>query len=124
MDEIRKRPKGGSQRRPGGKFDAEAVATLAAYGLTAEEILVKLEVPLPLPAGKRKEFAAAIRRGRALGSAKIKQAQFEAALEGRVSAQSHVLSTLGSGDDKGATTGGEPIRVIREIIKTCEDTDG
>jgi hypothetical protein len=72
-------------------LDLDQVEALAGQGLKLEEILAELgcEPPESSELGSRVE--AAIRKGRALGAARIKKAQYEAALGGSVSAQSHML---------------------------------
>ncbi len=111
----------------GGKFrlkpsakaviDLTAVASLAAHGLTEEEILIKLGVCGGLSPGQQEAFAEQIRKGRALGSAEIKRAQYQSAMEGKVSAQNHLLTALSdpAGEDRKEE---EEFTVEEEIIQT------
>ncbi len=84
---------------------ADDVALLAAKGLSEEEIRTRLHLPAALDDALEQVLGDAFRRGQLLGRARIKEAQFEAALQGRVTAQTQVLMRLGEprGED-----GGEP----------------
>ena len=96
-----------SAKPPPGRIDREAVAALAAHGLTEAEIRLKLSLPTRLSASQAAVLAAGIREGRLRGSAEIKEAQYQAAMKGQVSAQGRVLEFLK--DDDGE------IEVVREI---------
>jgi hypothetical protein len=87
---------------------ADQVAALAARGLDEEEIRARLELAEALDGPTERVLAAAFRRGQLLGRAQIKEAQFEAALRGRVTAQTRVLARLGEprGEDGGETDEG------------------
>jgi hypothetical protein len=73
----------------------EQVSRLAAHGLDEEEIRARLELPARLDEVSEAALREAFRRGQLLGRAAIKEAQFEAALRGRVTAQTQVLVRLG-----------------------------
>jgi hypothetical protein len=73
----------------------QRVAALAARGLDEAEIRVRLGLPEALDARSERMLAEAFRHGQLLGRAAIKEAQFEAALGGRVTAQTQVLARLG-----------------------------
>ena len=74
---------------------ADDVAVLAAKGLSEEEIRTRLHLPAALDEALEHVLGDAFRRGQLLGRARIKEAQFEAALQGRVTAQTQVLTRLG-----------------------------
>ncbi len=93
----------------------EEVERLAARGLTLEQILVQLEWEGELTASQRVRVEAAVKKGRALGSSAIKQAHYEAALSGRVSAQSHMLSIL-EGEENGGEEEETEFVVVRQVI--------
>jgi hypothetical protein len=98
----------------------EAVASLAECGLTLAEIFAELGVPSALPLSERQAAEAAFRKGRASGIARIKRAQFEAALSGKTGAQAQVLRSLGAlPADESAITG--EVAVVREIIGAEDD---
>ena len=89
-----------SNREPHGApaTDLKQVAALAACGLTLQEVTAELGVPSKLPRKHREAFEIAFKRGRASGIARVKQAQFAAALEGKTSAQAELLKRLGGAD--------------------------
>jgi hypothetical protein len=99
----RNAPGGGARPEPatpGGEEGEEPalerqVCALAARGLAEEEIRARLELPPRMDDGTELMLAEAFRRGQLLGRARVKEAQFEAALQGRVTAQAHVLARLG-----------------------------
>lgn len=95
--------------------DPEAVYALAECGLTLGEIFARLDVSPALPLATREAVEAAFRKGRASGIARIKQLQFQTALEGKPAAQAQVLKNLGadSGQDDPAP---REVPVVREII--------
>lgn len=95
--------------------DPEAVFALAECGLTLAEIFARLEVPAALPLARREAVEDAYRKGRAAGIARIKQLQYQAALEGKPAAQAQVLKNLGAGSGEDDTAPRE-IPVVREII--------
>lgn len=99
------------------KIDRNAVASLAAYGLTEPEICLKLGLPASLSATQAAALAAAIREGRLRGSTEMKVAQFEAAKKGQASAQAKVLELLRDNDDE------EGIEVVREIYGKGEEEE-
>lgn len=74
---------------------AEQVQALATQGLAEAEIRAVLSLPERLDAAAERELAEAFAHGQLLGRAQIKQAQFQAALRGRVTAQAQVLARLG-----------------------------
>ena len=97
------------------KLDIDGVASLAAHGLTEPEIRLRLGLPARLSAAQATALAAAIREGRLKGSAEIKEAQFDAAKEGKTSAQARVLELLRDPDIE------EGIEVVREIYGSGEE---
>lgn len=103
--------------------DLEAVERLAARGLNMEEILVELGWDGPLPPSRKVRIEAAIKKGRALGSAALKQAHYQAALEGKVTAQSHMLSLLGAAQPETAEEEPPEFEVERVIVGGKEKED-
>lgn len=98
--------------------DAAAVMRLAASGLSLGEILAELGWAEELSDVQRAAVEAAMRRGRALGSAALKQAQYRAALEGRVTAQAQMLALL---EDGPTDSGSEGVTVRRRILDATDD---
>ncbi|HKI97184.1 MAG TPA: hypothetical protein VKB51_01795 [bacterium] len=82
----------------------ERVRELAARGLDEAEIRALLRLPGRLKPRAERQLMEAFREGQLLGRARIKQAQYEAALQGRVTAQTQVLARLG---DPWGEEGGE-----------------
>ena len=95
-------------------FEEAEVLSLAESGLNEEEILAELGWEEALAPSQRAMFEAIIKKGHALGRAKLKRAQFQAALEGKVSAQSHLLAQMDP--EPGASPEGEVIEVVREVL--------
>ena len=95
-------------------FREAEVLPLAESGLSEEEILAELGWEEALAPSQRAVFEAIIKKGRALGRAKLKRAQYEAALDGKVSAQSHLLARMER--ESGASPEGEEIEVVREVL--------
>ena len=91
---------------------------LAESGLSEEEILAELGWEEALVPSQRAVFEAVLKKGRALGRAKLKRAQYQAALEGKVSAQSHLLARMDS--ESGASPEDEEIEVVREVLDPGE----
>lgn len=105
---------------------AQQVARLAARGLDEAEIRVRLELPEALDAERERTLAEAFRRGQLLGRAQIKEAQYEAALQGRVTAQTRVLARLGEwpGEEGGEAGGAaEDVEVVRRILPDTPPAD-
>lgn len=117
-------PSGGTRavkKLPGalGEIDLEQVEALAACGLTLEQIAVELGiVGAPRPS-LRVRMEAAIKRGRAIGSAKLKRAHYQAALKGSVSAQKEMLALL---EDE--LEDDDPVVVEEVILHDPEEGDG
>lgn len=88
---------------------AARVQSLAAQGLAEAEIRAVLELPERLDDPSEQALAEAFRNGQLLGRAQIKQAQFQAALRGRVTAQTQVLARLGEprGEERGESEEGD-----------------
>jgi hypothetical protein len=97
-------------------LDMEA---LAARGLTPEEIRAFLGLSLPLKPGHLAEMEPALERGRLIGRARLKLAQFEAALQGRVSAQTQMLARLGDELFEQAEEDPE-VAVVRRILDPAD----
>jgi hypothetical protein len=99
---------------PGGErvLDLAAVEALAAQGLSLDQILFELGVEPELPPSLRVRAEAALKKGRALGAARIKKAQYEAALGGSVSAQCHMLELLQDAESEDEVT----VTVERVVI--------
>lgn len=97
------------------KINSKAVVALAACGLNEPEIRLKLKVPAILSVTQADELETAIREGRLRGSAEIKEAQYEAAIKGQVSAQARVLELLRDDEDENG------IEVVREIYGDVEE---
>lgn len=94
----------------------EKIASLAALGLDEAEIEVWLEEPLEDDPISKERFDTAVELGRIKGSARIKAAQYEAALQGKVTAQTQVLARL-EGDMIEEREGEDrEIKVVQEII--------
>jgi hypothetical protein len=93
---------------------AERVREAAARGLDEEEIRAVLGLPSRLDARTERALAAAFRTGQLLGRARVKQAQFDAALQGRVTAQVQVLLRLGEPQGE---EGGESEQADVEAIR-------
>jgi hypothetical protein len=75
-------------------IDLSSVESLAAQGLSRDQIFAELGVESEPPPTAQVRVEEAMKKGRALGAARIKKAQYEAALAGSVSAQSHMLELL------------------------------
>lgn len=88
-----------------------AVTRLAAQGLDLAEVKARLGLPAEDTPAAEAALRAAMERGRLLGRAAIKHAQYEAALGGRVTAQSQVLARLGADDEER-----EAVQVTRRVI--------
>lgn len=101
----------------GGKapLDVTAVESCAAQGLDTAEVRERLGLHRALSARAQAAFEGAMRRGRLLGRATIKEAQFKAARDGRTSAQVQVLARLGAAVQDGADEAAAP-EVRRRII--------
>ena len=84
---------------------AAEVSRLAARGLSEPEIRARMNGLEGLTECAEEALRSAFQRGRLLGRAHIKEAQFEAALAGRVTAQSAVLGRLGEPDGGGEEEG-------------------
>ena len=99
---------------PGGEpgLDLSAVESLAAQGLSLEQILLELGAEAELQPSLKVRAEAALKKGRALGAAKIKKAQYEAALGGSVTAQSHMLELLQDAEPEDEVT----VTVERVVI--------
>ncbi len=100
----------------GGAGMADRVGTLAAQGLSEEEIRELLAEALAAEPLDDDSMARALERGRLLGVARIKAAQYEAALQGKVSAQARVLARL-NGEHPEEDGGAREFEVVRRIIR-------
>ncbi len=101
-------------------IDLSLIAAMAGRGLTLDEIASLLDQPLPTDATRRHAVEAAWRRGRLVGLARIKDANYEAALKGGVTAQKHVLDLLREpalDDHKEA----EGVTVVRRMLEAPDD---
>ena len=94
--------------------DPAQVERLAGMGLTLREILTVLDYAEPLDDAQRTTLQQAVARGRAKGSARIKEATFHQAEGGALSAQKHMLDLL---DDGAAPRRREPVRIVRKILE-------
>ena len=99
-------------------FEEAELLPLAESGLSEEEILAELGWEEALAPSQRAVFEAILKKGRALGRAKLKRAQYQAALEGKVSAQSHLLARMDP--ESGASPEDEEIEVVREVLDPGE----
>ena len=119
----------GPALKPGGDGWEEAgieekIASLAALGLDEAEIEVCLEASLEDDPISKERFDTAVESGRIKGSARIKAAQYEAALQGKVNAQAQVLARL-EGDRIEEGEGEErEIEVVRKILTPEESQEG
>jgi hypothetical protein len=95
--------------------DWEHVEELASKGLTLEQIAVEMDWPGLPPPALRTRVDAAIKRGRAKGSAEPKRKHYDAAMKGSVSAQKVMLALLESEEEDD-----EPVEVEEVIL----DADG
>jgi hypothetical protein len=88
----------------------ERVTSLAAKGLDEAEIRARLGLPATLDEPSEHLLSLAYRRGQLLGRARVKEALFNSALQGRVTAQLQVLRRLGEplGDDEQDLEAGAP----------------
>ena len=93
---------------------SEAVLSLAASGLTLVEIFAELGLSDPEDEDERRRLEEIVQRGRSLGIAALKQAQYRAALEGRVTAQAQMLELLGANSADPLAV--EPVTVTRHIL--------
>ena len=92
----KKKPRNKPKTKKEPILDLPKVLELAQHGHTQGEILICLGIQSPLEIEQQQEFQEAVRRGHALGRAEIKKAQYQAALEGKVTAQSQVLGCYAS----------------------------
>lgn len=103
--------------------DAELalIAAMAGRGLTLDEIATLLDRPLSTDPGRCEAVEAAWRRGRLVGLARIKDANYEAALKGGVTAQKQVLDLLREppADGGGKASGG--VTVVRRMLEAPDD---
>ncbi len=90
------------------------VEQLAGMGLTLREVLAALEHWAPLTHEDQAQIDGAFERGRAKGSARLKEAHYDVAIGGAVSAQKHLLDML---DDSPQRALKPPLRVIRKILE-------
>jgi hypothetical protein len=93
-------------------IDLSSVEVLAGQGLSREQIEAELGIESDLPPALAVRVEVAMKKGRALGAAKIKKAQYEAALGGSVSAQSHMLEWLQDAEPEDEVT----VTVERVVI--------
>ena len=102
----------------------EKIASLAAIGLNEDEIETTLEAALEVDPISDERFEEAVELGRIKGLVRIKAAQYEAALQGKVTAQAQVLARL-EGDMVEEGEGEErDIKVTRKIIMPKENEEG
>lgn len=80
--------------------DLEQVEKLAACGLSLEQIVAELGLKRPPGARMRVRMEAAIKRGRARGSAELKRAHYQAALNGSVTSLKEMLARLEEEEDE------------------------
>lgn len=97
------------------------IEAMAGRGLTLEEIASLLDQPLPDDPEGRQAMEAAWRRGRLVGLARIKDANYEAALKGGVTAQKQVLDLLREPPTErgGRAAGG--VTVVRRMLEVTDD---
>ena len=79
--------------------DLNEAERFAGKGLTLDEILVELGWEQEFQPSQKLQLEAAIKRGRAKGSAALKRAHYDAALGGQVSAQARMLTLLEAYED-------------------------
>jgi hypothetical protein len=84
-------------------------------GLTLEEIRAYLGERMDEEPLGEEELNALLEQGRVLGRARVKEARFEAALAGKVTAQAEVLALLG-GEPRGEEGGYRDFEVVRRIV--------
>ena len=112
---------GGLLLKPGGESwetagIEEKIASLAALGLDEAEIEAWLEESLEANPISNEGFETAVELGRIKGSARIKAAQYEAALQGKVTAQAQVLARLEGGMIEEGEGEDREFEVVQEII--------
>jgi len=100
------------------EIDWTEVERLASNGLTLEQIGVELDWPGPPPPALRARLEAAVKRGRAKGSAALKRSHYEAAINGSVSAQKGMLALLESEEEDD-----DPVEVEEVILDAEQGED-
>ena len=108
---LAKQPPG--RAAPADGIDLAKVEELAACGLTLEQIAVELGISGTPRPSLRVRMEAAIKRGRAKGSAKLKQAHYKAALKGSVTSLKEMLARLEAEESDDEI---KPIEVRRVIL--------
>lgn len=100
--------------------DLDQVTELAKRGLTIDEIRAELTFPAVLDDDTIGNIDLAIAKGRRLGRAEIKKANYDAAVSGGVSAQKQVLEMLD--DDTGTGVAShDKVTVVRRVIESSHD---
>ena len=94
--------------------DLNEVERLAGQGLTLDEILVELGWEQALRPSHKLQLEAAIKRGRAKGSAALKRAHYDAAIGGQVSAQARMLTLLE--EDKDSAEPAETEFIVERVM--------
>ena len=105
----------------GPRMTLPLIETMAARGLTLDEIASLLGQPLPTDADQRLAVEAAWRRGRHVGLARIKDANFQAALKGGVTAQKQVLDLLRAPSTSDNCPGSGGVTVVRRVLEAGDD---
>ncbi len=115
---------------PGSRAEVlRRIRACAALGLELEEIEVRVGLPAGFAQANADAVETALHEGRLLGRAEIKRAQFEAARDGRVSAQDAVLERLGDADGAGEEEGEDAegaenaVAVERVVVRRPEAPD-
>ncbi len=103
---------------------ADAVAELAARGLTPEEIAARLDCPVLAAETAPPWVEAAMERGRALGRAHLKEALYAAALGGGVTAQRQALALLHVGQSEPPENPAEAVAVERCVLPAGDPAPG
>lgn len=103
----------GAPPKPGGREAVRRVKELAACDMTFEEIAAVLGWKLPLQAKDEQALREALEMGRLLGRAKLKEALYEAATQGKLQAQRELLLRL---EEEGIEEGDEHAFEVRRII--------
>lgn len=99
---------------PGDGIPIAQVEHFAGMGLTLQEILAALNHWAPLSGEEKSALDIAIAKGRAKGSARIKEAYYNGAIDGAISAQKHLLDML---EEPEINEVKSPTRIVRKILE-------